>query len=154
MKISKSQLKKIIKEELEAVLLEQDLNEFGHEDILRRVGDAARDVVRELGIPMPDELMKMLEDMCAYRGMVGMLSNKDTLDAIIRNLSSEDIANEILAKLKLQLPVEVPREAKGILVSAIDQLKSEPMRSIIVTAVGQPETREILQKAFDAVCKN
>ncbi len=149
MKISKSQLKKIIKEELEAVLLEQDLNEFGHEDILRRVGDVARDVARDLGIPMPAELMKMLKDMCAYRGMVGMLSDKDTLDAIIRNLSSEDIANQILAKLP-----EVPGEAKGILVSAIDQLKSEPMRSIIVTAVGQPETREILQKAFDAVCKN
>ena len=149
MKISKSQLKKIIKEELEAVLLEQDLNECGHEDILRRVGDVARDVAREFGIPMPAELMKMLKDLCAYRGMVGMLSEEATLDAIIRNLSSEDIANQILAKL----PEGIPGEAKGVLVSAIDQLKAEPMRGIIVTAMGQPETREILQKAFDAVCK-
>tara|TARA_A100001391_G_scaffold200773_2_gene186047 strand:+ start:659 stop:1111 length:453 start_codon:yes stop_codon:yes gene_type:complete len=150
MKISKSQLKKIIKEELEAVLLEQDLNEFGHEDILRRVGDVARDVARDLGIPMPAELMKMLKDLCAYRGMVGMLSEEATLDAIIRNLSSEDIANQILAKL----PEGIPGEAKSVLVMAIEELKREPMRSIIVTAVGQPETREILQKAFDAVCKN
>ena len=149
MKISKSQLKKIIKEELEAVLLEQDLNEFGHEDILRRVGDVARDVARELGIPMPDELKKMLKDMCAYRGMVGMLSDKDTLDAIIRNLSSKDIANQILAKLP-----EVPEKAKSVLEMAIEELKREPMKSFIVTAMGQPETLKILQKAFDAVCKN
>ena len=149
MKISKSQLKKIIKEELEAVLLEQDLNEFGHEDILRRVGDVARDVARELGIPMPDELKEMLKDMCAYRGMVGMLSDKDTLDAIIRNLSSKDIANQILAKLP-----EVPEKAKSVLEMAIEELKREPMKSFIITAMGQPETLEILQKAFDAVCKN
>ena len=153
MKISKSQLKKIIKEELEAVLLEQDLNEFGHEDILRRVGDVARDVARELGIPMPDELKEMLKDMCAYRGMVGMLSDKDTLDAIIRNLSSKDIANQILAKLP-EVPEKAKKKAKSVLVMAIEELKREPMKSFIITAMGQPETLEILQKAFDAVCKN
>ena len=129
--------------------MEQDLNEFGHEDILRRVGDVARDVARELGIPMPDELKEMLKDMCAYRGMVGMLSDKDTLDAIIRNLSSKDIANQILAKLP-----EVPEKAKSVLEMAIEELKREPMKSFIITAMGQPETLEILQKAFDAVCKN
>ena len=138
MKITKRQLSRIIKEEIQNVLKE------GWQDLVPK--DIQRTIRRAAGAVLPKEFTNAIKEACEFQELVTMIfDNPSTIKMIIDQTDSATIAGALVEKATAQ-GVQVPPEATAVLVMVIDMLKSPQ----VIKFVQQAAANSAIKQAFKA----
>ena len=143
MRITKKQLQRIIKEELENVL-----SEGPFDDLLRRGLDIARDALK-VGLGLLDAL----ERACDQKDLLKMaVNNPSMIKLILQNIPAQEAAAALVEEAR-KAGVPVPLGSETVLAGAIDAMKKDTIfLPQLKRALEDENVRAMLVATIDAAC--
>ena len=140
MRITKKQLQRIIKEELENVL-----SEGAFDDLI----DITRKVI-EKALEVGGALVRAFEDACDQKKLLKMaVNNPSMIEIILKNISAKEIA----AALAEKAGGTVPLGSETVLAAAIDAMKKDAIFfPQLKKALEDKNVRDMLVATIDAAC--